>query len=54
MPFAALIMRNYYKAFRLVDKKMGIGFFKTVTRKDVFVWQHDNLVKLLGEAGYKE
>lgn len=51
VPFAALMMRNYYKAFRLVDKKMGIGFFKTVTRKDVFVWQHDNLVKLLQEAG---
>lgn len=51
VPFAALFMRNYYKAFRLVDKKMGIGYFKTVTRRDVFVWQHDNLVKLLKDAG---
>lgn len=51
VPFAALFMRNYYKAFRLVDKKMGIGYGKIVSRKDVFVWQHNNLVKLLQEAG---
>ena len=51
VPFAALFMRNFYKAFRLIDKKMGIGYCKTVTRKDVFVWQHNNLVKLLQEAG---
>ena len=52
VPFAPLFMKNYFKAFRMVDKKMNIGFCKTVTRKDVFVWQHDNLVKLLKEAGY--
>ncbi len=54
VPFAALLMKNYYKAFRLIDKKMGIGYGKIVTRKDVFVWQHDNLVKLLKEAGYSD
>lgn len=47
IPFVALAKKNYYKAFRLIDKKMNVGFFKCVSRKTVFLWQYNNLNKLL-------
>ena len=50
VPFACLAKRNYYKAFRLIDKKMNMGFFKCASRKQVFLWQYENLKKLLAEA----
>ena len=53
IPFMPLILKNYFKAFRLVDKKMGVGFFKHISRKQVFVWQYNNLKKLLKKAGYE-
>ena len=51
-PFMPLILRNYFRAFRLVDKKMHVGFFKKVSRKEVFFWQYNNLKTLLKKAGY--
>lgn len=48
VPFAALAMSNYFKAFREVDKKMGRSYFALASRKEVFVWQFDNLMKMLG------
>ena len=50
VPFAALAHKDYYKAFRLIDRKMGRGFFRCASRKQVFLWQYNNLKKLLEEA----
>lgn len=50
VPFVALVKKDYYRAFRLIDKKMGKGFFRCVSRKQVFLWQYENLKKLLAEA----
>ncbi len=49
MPFMPLIMSNYFKAFRLVDKAKGLGFFKCVSRKEVFVWQYKTLEEMIKE-----
>lgn len=49
-PFVALAMKNYYKAFRLIDKAQGRNFFACASRKRVFLWQYENLKKLLKEA----
>lgn len=49
VPFVALFMKNYYKAFRLVDKKMDKGYFQCVSREEVFEWQYKNLKNMLGE-----
>lgn len=53
-PFMPLILNSYFKAFRLVDKKMGVGFFKHISRKQVFFWQYNNLKKILEKAGYSD
>ena len=51
-PFMPLIMKNYFKAFRLVDKKMNVKALKHISRKEVFFWQYNNLKNLLKKAGY--
>lgn len=51
VPFAPLFMKNYFKTFRLIDKAMGVKALKGVSRKQVFVWQYQNLKKLLNEGG---
>ncbi|MDE5601682.1 MAG: sugar phosphate isomerase/epimerase [Clostridia bacterium] len=51
-PFMPLILKNYFKAFRLIDKKMGVKALKHISRKEVFFWQYKNLKKLLKKAGY--
>ena len=50
VPFVALAKKDYYRAFRLIDRKMHRGFFKCASRKQVFLWQYENLKKLLAEA----
>ena len=50
IPFAGLAMKNYFKAFRLIDKKMNRSYFACASRKEVFLWQHANLTKLLAEV----
>lgn len=52
-PFAPFFMKNYFKAFRLIDKAMGVKALKGASRKQVFVWQYENLKKLLKEGGAK-
>lgn len=49
VPFAALAMKDYFKAFRTVDKKMHRCYFACASRKEVFLWQYRNLKKMLGE-----
>lgn len=49
IPFAALAMKNFFKAFRKIDKDMKVSFFKKVSRKQVFLWQYNNLKKMLSE-----
>ena len=49
VPFAALAMKDYFKAFRDVDKKMHRRYFACASRKEVFLWQYRNLKKMLGE-----
>ncbi len=50
VPFVGLVKNDYYKAFRLIDKKMNRGYFECATRKQVFSWQYYNLKKLLEEV----
>ena len=47
VPFACLFMKNYFKAFRQIDKAMNVSFFKKISKKQVFEWQYNNLKKLL-------
>ena len=47
VPFAFLFMKNYFKAFRQIDKAMKVSFFKKISKKQVFEWQYNNLKKLL-------
>lgn len=51
-PFMPLILHNYFKAFRLVDKAMNVKALKHISRKEVFFWQYNNLKNLLKKAGY--
>lgn len=53
VPFAPIFMKNYFKAFRLIDKAMGVKALKCVSRKQVFLWQYHNLKKILSKAGYQ-
>ena len=45
--FMPLIMSNYYKAFRQIDKAMGVSYCKRISRTQVFEWQYNNLKKLI-------
>lgn len=45
--FMPLIMSNYYKAFRQIDKAMGVSYCKHISRTQVFEWQYYNLKKLI-------
>lgn len=50
VPFVKFAMKDYFKAFRLIDKKMHRGYFACASRKTVFLWQYNNLKKLISEA----
>ena len=50
VPFAGLALLDHFKAFRLIDKRMGRGYFKCASRKEVFLWQYNGLKKLIAEA----
>lgn len=49
IPFMPLVMKNYFKAFRLIDKAQDMGYFACASRKKVFLWQYQNLRKLTEE-----
>ncbi|MDR1940375.1 MAG: sugar phosphate isomerase/epimerase [Clostridiales bacterium] len=51
LPF--LLLTKYGRVFRGIDKTHGIKPLQSVTRKDVFVWQYENLVKIIDAAGGK-
>ncbi len=53
VPFVKLFMLKYFKAFRKIDKDMNVSFFKIVSTKQVFLWQYNNLVALLRNAGFE-
>jgi len=48
IPFVGFFKKDYFRAFRLIDKKMGRGYFTTSSRKDVFIWQYRKLKEMLG------
>lgn len=50
VPFVKFAMKDYFKAFRLIDKKMHRCYFACASRKQVFLWQYQNLKKLLAEV----
>lgn len=50
IPLMPLVLNNYYKAFRKIDKDMNVPFYKKISAKEVFVWQYERLKKLLEEA----
>lgn len=43
------VLRRVYRA---IDKAHGISPLSRVSRRQVYIWQHSNLVRLLEEAGY--
>lgn len=47
IPFMPLIKKDYFKAFRGVDKAMHVSPLKKVSRTTVFEWQYNNLKKLI-------
>ncbi len=49
VPFMPLILNGFFRAFRKIDKDMGVPFYKKVSGKEVFVWQYKNLQKLISE-----
>lgn len=49
IPFMPLICSDLYKAFRLIDQKMGVRRLQRVSRRQVFVWQYENLKKLIAQ-----
>ena len=51
VPFMPLVMKNYFKAFRHIDKAMGVKALKHVSRKQVFFWQFENLKNLIEKVG---
>lgn len=40
------------RIYRSVDRAHGISPLSRVSRRQVYIWQHGNLVRLLREAGY--
>ncbi len=50
VPFARCFMKEIYKAYRRVDKKLGKSMFKLISRKEIFDIQYSNLVKLIKET----
>ncbi|MDR1906390.1 MAG: sugar phosphate isomerase/epimerase [Clostridiales bacterium] len=46
-----LCLTKYGKVFGKIDKQMNKSAFESVGREEVFVWQHDNLVKIIKESG---
>lgn len=52
-PLLSLAMKNSYRVYREIDDKMGVSHCKKVTRKDVFVWQFNQLTTLLNKIGYE-
>ena len=51
LPFLKFVKPDFYKGFKLIDKKLGYSLFKKVTLKDVFVLQYNNLKNFLQKAG---
>ncbi len=49
VPFVPVALNNYFKAFRKIDRDMGVPFYKKVSAKEVFIWQYERLKKLLAE-----
>lgn len=49
VPFAPLFAKNYFKAFRMVDKKLGKGYLSFASRKEMFELQYNTLLKMIGE-----
>ncbi|MEG1612971.1 MAG: TIM barrel protein [Clostridia bacterium] len=50
-PPLAMSVKNSLKVFRQIDQKMKIKMFEKVNRKQVYVWQYENMKKLLDKAG---
>ena len=46
-------LKTLRRVYRQIDKEMGVSAFKSVSRKDVYLKQHENIVKILEEAGAK-
>ncbi|MDR2046430.1 MAG: sugar phosphate isomerase/epimerase [Clostridiales bacterium] len=51
LPF--LRATRYGRVFGMIDKAAGIKPLETVSREDVFVWQYENLVKIIKNVGGK-
>lgn len=53
LPFLYKAIKNSRAVFKQIDKDRGIRRYKRVTRKDVFIWQYENLTSLLQKVGFE-
>ena len=51
IPLMPLFLRPFYKAFRMIDKATGTKLLQRVSTRQVFIWQYENLKKLLNKVG---
>ncbi len=49
-PPLSLAIKGSRGVFSQIDKEMGIGKFQKVTRKQVYIWQYENLQRIIGEV----
>ena len=50
LPFGFLLLKNYFKTFREIDKAMGVCPLKAIGREQVFEWQFNNLEKIIRDS----
>lgn len=46
-------LKTLRRVYKQIDAHMGVAAFKAVGRREVYVKQHENLVKILDDAGVK-
>lgn len=49
-PLLSLAIKGSFGVFRKIDKAMNVGKFEKVTRKQVYIWQYESLLKIIKEA----
>lgn len=53
VPFAAVMEKDLFKSFRLIDRAMKRSYFQMASRPEVFEWQHALVVAALKKEGVR-